>query len=451
MKYLTSLLLLAILALTGCQSTEPSGNGAANTDGGNNDGGEEVTPELAPIILERSDVQKFRGTEMVKLLDKMQSIEPNDWAFVRRHVHPAPEPPFVYDQNGRIADRNFEWPPADPEDPSAKQREWMSYQLWPEHIRKLLHQEKLVDSEGYVIQEAWNSEQIRKRLANYGRMYALLHEFQTRQPYGSPTRETEYWRQFAESMLAYGKDGEELLIANMIVALSNPIEETCYRAQDILVDIGEPAIEPLCAAMWTMHRQLISGWEEEIDPQTGRRIRTEVYKTVGNPNFNKYIADALYRIGPRASGQVIIELETVLIQKGEHEGKFVGPGWRYRKFFIELLGRFGEPRALPTLEAEIDRVIVQEYDEKALAEGEVKVDPVATDDANFVFHEHLIAALGAIRTPEALRPIIKLWKMDEFHESAAIDSVFKLTGKNVRSIAETRAIAESLKVDLKGQ
>lgn len=446
------ILLLVLMAglVAACQSTGTSGNSADNGNSGDNKGNEEEFPELAPIILERTDVQKFRGTEMVKLLEKMQSQEPDDWMYVRRHVYPAPQAPFEYDENGRIARRNYEWPPEDPENLNDKQRNWMSYQLWPEHIRELLQQEEIVE-DGYTIQHAWNSEHTRKRLANYGRMYAMLHEFQTRQPYGSPTRETEYWNQFAESMLAYGRDGEELLIANMIVALSNPLEEVCLRAQDILVDVGEAAIEPLCAAMWTMHRQLISGWEEEVDPKTGRRIRTEVYKTVGNPNFNKYIADALYRIGPRATGQVIIELETVLIGEGEHKGKFVGPGWRYRKFFVELLGRFGDSRALPTLEAEIDRVIVQEYDSKALAEGRVKIDPVATDDANFVFHEHLIAALGSIRTPEALRPIIKLWKMDDFHESAAIDAVFKLTGKNIRSIAEARAIAENLKVDLKGQ
>ena len=439
MKYLTSLLLLTVLMLSACQSTAPSGNGAGNGDGGETDGGEEEVPELAPIILERSDVQKFRGSEMVKLLERMQSDEPDDWTYVRRHVHPAPQPPVEYDEYGRVVDRNYDWPPENPEEPTGKQREWMSYQLWPDHIRKLLHKDD------------WQSEDNRKRLANYGRMYALLHEFQTRQPYGSPTRETEYWRQFAESMLAYGKDGEELLVANMIVALSNPLEDVCYRAQDILVQVGEPAIEPLCAAMWTMHRQMIAGWEEEVDPKTGRRYRIEVYRTVGNPNFNRYIADALYRLGPRAVGQIIEELDTVLIAEGENKGKFIGPGWRYRKFFVELLGRFGDARALPTLEAEIDRVIVQEYDEKALANGEVKIDESGTDDANFVFHEHLIVALGEMRKPEALRPIIRLWKVDEFHEMSAIDAVHTLTGKRVRSIGETRAVAESLGVDLKGE
>ncbi|MBZ0137245.1 MAG: hypothetical protein K8I27_12840 [Planctomycetes bacterium] len=44
-------------------------------------------------------------------------------------------------------------------------------------------------------------------------------------------------------------NGEELLVANMIVALSNPLEAVTSQAQDILVQIGEPSVEPLCAAL----------------------------------------------------------------------------------------------------------------------------------------------------------------------------------------------------------
>jgi hypothetical protein len=434
-----SLCVLLVCLLAACTGTPtgPAGNGGANAETDPAD--DEDVPVLAPIILERTDVQRFRGTEMVRLLERMDSDDPEDWSYVRRHVHPAPQPPVEYGENRRVTRRNYEWPPADPDRLNDRQKKWKSYQLWPEHIRRLLH---LRD---------WDSEANRTRLANYGRMYSLLHEFQTRQPYNSPTRETEYWRLFAESMLAYGQDGQDLLVANMIVAFSNPLEEVCLRAQDILVQIGEPAIEPLCAAMWTMHRQMISGWEEDIDPETGRRVREEVYKAVGNPNFNKYIADTLYRIGPKSVGYVIQELDSVLIWEGENKGKFVGPGWRYRKFFIELLGRFGDPRALPTLEAEIDRVVVQEYDTEALRKGVMRVDPVATDDATFVFHEHLIQALGEMRRAAALRPIIRLWKLDEFHEMSAVAAVEQLTGKRVRSIEGTRALAESLGVDLKGE
>ena len=428
------------------------------TDGGE-DGGEPDAPE-ASVILERSDVQLFRGTEMVKLLAKMDSRDPDDWRFVRRHVYPAPQRPVEYGADGKVKRRNFDWPPEDPDDLDARQKAWMSFLLWPEHIRRLLLQEE-IKKEGKVVQLAWDSEVTRDRLAAYGRMYALLHEFQTRQPSSSPTRESEYWRQFAEKMLAYGDDGRSLLTANMIVALSNPDEDVVYQAQDILAQIGEPAIEPLCAAMWTSHRQLIATWEEEVDPRdpTGRaRIRTEGTAVVGNPNYNKYILDTLYRIGPRVAGYAISELENSLFPEGEYKGKFVGPGWRYRRYFIELLGKLGpvlpaKMRAdvLLTLEKEIDRVIVVEYDERELAKGKQVVDESATDDATFVFHEYLIQAFGSLGAVEGIRPIIRLWKLDDFHEIAALGALGKLTDRSVRSLEDARAVAKTLKVDLKGE
>jgi hypothetical protein len=420
-------------------------------DGGD-DGAEEDAPE-ASVILERSDVQQFRGTEMVKLLQKMDSKDPDDWRYVRRHVHPAPQPPAEYDDAGQVRRRNFDWPPrADNEgnvELDDKQKAWMSFLLWPEHIRALL------------LKPGWDAEANRDRLAAYGRMYALLHEFQTRQPSSSPTRESEYWRHFAESMLAYGGDGRELLTANMIVALSNPEEDVVYLAQDILVQIGEPAIEPLCAAMWTSHRQMIAVWEEEVDPRdpTGRlRIRTEGTTTMGNPNYNKYLVDTLYRIGPRVAGYAISELELSLFPEGEYKGKFVGPGWRYRRYFIELLGRLGpvltatmRADAMKALEAEIDRVIVQEYDEDQLAKGKQVIDESATDDARFVFHEYLIQAFGELGAVEGIRPIIRLWKLDDFHEVAALGALGKITNRRVRSLSDAREIAKTLKVDLKGE
>lgn len=444
MKKLTGVLALVVL-LAACQAGPPADNveddnPCSGAFGNGNDNSETTQPDDQPqIVLERTDVQLFRGTEMVKLLKKMDSREPDDWSFVRRHVHPAPQSPFRTDEKGKVVGRNYEWPPADMEKLSEKQKRWKSYLLWPEHIRELLNAKD------------WDSEGNRKRLANYGAMYELLHEFQTRQPFSSPTRESEYWRQFAEQLLAYGKDGEQLLVANMIVALSNPSEDVVYQAQEILVEVGEPAIEPLCAAMWTSHRQLIAGWEEDIDPKTGQRIRTEVYRSVGNPNYNKYITDALFRIGPRSVNQAIFELENSLLDEGEYKGKFVGPGWRYRRWFVELLGRFGDARALRTLEAEIDRVVVQEYDEKALAEGRQVIDKGATDTSNFVWHEHLIQALGQLKTPEAIRPVIRLWKLDDFHEVSALSAISQLSGRRVRSMAEAREVAKSLKVDLKGE
>jgi hypothetical protein len=386
---------------------------------------------------------------MIKLLKRMDSLEPDDWLFVRRHVYPPPTPPFVLDEEGKLVRKNFRWPPEDMNDLNDQQKKWKSFLLWPEHIRELLLQEEVV-RDGKVIQPGWDSEEIRKRLAGYGGMYELLQQFQTREPYGSQTRESEYWTRFAESMLAYGEDGQNLLIANMIVSLSSPLEEVVYRAQDILVQIGKPAIQPLCAAMWTSHRQMIQGWEEEIDPDDPRgirRIRTQVYKVVGNPNYNRYIENTLYRIGPLAVDSVINELKFSV----DENGKAVGAYWRFRKHFVNLLGRFGDRKALKVLEEEIERVVVEEYDEKKLAEGELVVDAQATDDANFTWHEYLIKAFGMLGEPEGIRAIIKLWKMDEFHELAAIGAIRKISGRSVRSIEAARELAKALKVDLKGE
>jgi hypothetical protein len=444
-------LLLLLLAACSTQprpeNTDEAGAcGGAFGDDGAEDGAEPEEAEApeASVVLERSDVQQFRGTEMVKLLQKMDGKDPDDWRYVRRHVHPAPQQPAEY-ANGKLRRRNFDWPPADPEKLDAKQKAWRSYLLWPEHIRVLFHR---VD---------WDTESNRGRLADYGRMYSLLHDFQTRQPYSSPTRESEYWRKFAESMLAYGDDGRELLTANMIVALSNPDEEVVFMAQDILVQIGEPAIEPLCAAMWTSHRQMIAVWEEEADPRdpTGRlRIRTESTTTVGNPNYNKYIVEVLYRIGPRVAGHAITELDMSV----DETGKSVGTAWRFRRYFIELLGRLGpvlpanmRADALTTLEKEIDRVVVEEYVEEELAEGNRVVDPVRTDSQRFLFHEYLIEALGDLGAIDGIRPILKLWKLDQDHELAALGALGKLAKRRVRNMEDAREVARTLKVDLKGE
>ncbi|MCB9894214.1 MAG: hypothetical protein H6839_07190 [Planctomycetes bacterium] len=444
MNKLTCLLALIVLSLAGCQNSGTGGGGADGGscgggfgDDGSSDGGEVETP-TTQIVLERSDVQLFRGTEMVKLLKKMDSPERDDWLYVRRHVFPPPTPPYELDEDGKLVRKNYQWPPADMNKLSPEQKKWKSYLLWPDFIRELLQQRD------------WDREENRTRLANYGFMFELLQDFQTREPYASQTRESEYWSRFAESMLAYGEDGQNLLIANMIVAFSNPLEDVVYNAQSILVQIGTPAIQPLCAAMWTSHRQMIQGWEEDVDPDdpTGvKRIRTQVYKVVGNPNYNRYIEDTLFRIGPLAVQPAITELTRSV----DKNGKAVGPMWRYRKYFVDLLGRFGDKRALPVLEDEIDRVVVQEYDEKALAEGKLVVDEQSTDDAEFTWHEYLIKALGQLGDPEALRPIIKLWKKDEFHEVAAIGAIQRITGRSVRSIAAARELATALKVDLKGE
>lgn len=381
------------------------------------DGGKTETSDA--LVLERSDVQRFRGTEMVRLLELMDSNDPADWDYVRRHVYPPPARPR-------------DWPPRDIDDMSEPQRKYRSFLLWPEHLRNLL------------LKDDWDDRANRDRLARYGRMYHLLHEFQTRRPYNSPTRESEYWREFAESMLAYGDDGEELLIANMITAFSSPDKNVVFHARDILVQIGPPAIEPLCAALWTFHRQLV----EVTDPRTGELE----YQAVGNPDFNEYIVETLYRIGPRAAPQAIYELENSL----DADGRSVGSSWRFRRYFINLVGRLGETMSrdtrgdvLKTLEAEIDRVVVEEYDEEELARGRRVVDPVATDDAEFLFHEHIIQAVGNLRDPRGLRAVIKLWEMDDFHADSALRAIFKMTGKrDVRSVAGARELARSIGLEV---
>lgn len=450
-----------LILLAGCTTGAPKDNaddgpscgGAFSDDSGDNSARETVPAES--IVLDRTDVQVFRGTEMVNLLRKLDSADPEEWLFVRRHVHPAPESPFDYDDAGNVTGRNFDWP-ATGDELSPAQKAWRSYLLWPEHIRRLLHQQE-IRKEGKIVQHAWNSEEVRKRLVAYGRMYALLHQFQTREPHGSDQREFQVWQDFAESLQGYGDDGTQLLVANMIVALSNPSDRVVGMAQDILVDVGPAAIEPLCAAMWTAHRQLIIGWEEEVDPNdpTGmRRIRTEVYKAMGNPNYNRYIADTLYRIGPRAMGHAIIELEESL----DANGQSIGTAWRFRRWFIDVIGRLGplvsakmRADALKALELEIGRVIVEEYDEAELAKGKRVIDEQATDDAAFLFREYLIKALGDLGTAEAIRPILRLWKMDDYHEVAALSALGKISNYKIKSMAGAREYAEARNIDLKGE
>jgi hypothetical protein len=203
---------------------------------------------------------------------------------------------------------------------------------------------------------------------------------------------------------------------------------------------------------------MIVGWEEEIDPATGRRMRIETYQAVGNPNYNRYITDALYAIGPRVAGYAISELELSLAPDGPYKGKFVGPGWRYRRYFIELLGRLGpqlgvsmRADAVKALEAEIDRVIVQEYEAADLAKGKQVIDVSATDDAQFVFHEYLIQALGELGAAEGIRPILKLWKKDSFHEVAALTALGKLSNNKIKNMEGAREYARARKIDLKGE
>ena len=131
-----------MLALCAC-SSQQSGDGGSDSGGSATDGGQDGGEEFnePTIVLDRSDVQKFRGTEMVKLLATLDSQEPDDWRLVRRHVYPAPTSPWKTDAEGNVVGKNFQWPPKDAEDLSDEQLKWRSYLLWPDHIRQILQQD----------------------------------------------------------------------------------------------------------------------------------------------------------------------------------------------------------------------------------------------------------------------------------------------------------------------
>lgn len=407
MKYF-SVLILCLLA--GCTTT---GNTGTDTP-------EVNSSEPPAIVLDREDVQQFRGVEMPKILRRMESSESSDWAYVRRHVHPAPTAPAVFDADGKLTKRNFDWPPRDRKNMSKAQAAWHSFLLWPERIRNLL------------LADDWSEPAVRARLGRLGRMYEVVHRFQNRKPETSPTRESEYWRTFAEDMLAFGDDGREMLVSNLILALTNPDELVVFQAQDLLTQVGAPAIEPLCTALWTGYNQLVL--VELPDGRLDYRVET-------NANFPKHVVETLYRIGYRSVNQAIFELRN---------GPTGASAWRFRKHFIDLLGRFADARVLEELEAEIDRVKITEYDRQMLAEGKQVVDENATEHATFVYHEYLIEAIGALEDPEGIRAVIRLWKLDEFHETTAIHAIFRMSGETVKSLEQARNLAKALKVDLKG-
>lgn len=424
------LFLTCLLLLAACQSAPRNG------EPDNGDTGEKPKDPPA-IVLERDKVAEFRGTEMPDLLERLELEDRDQWLHVRRHVYPAPLPPREYLRDGSVK-QNYPWPPGDWNNLSRQQKAWRSYALWPDTIRRLLQQEELRDADGFVVREAWNSEAVRTRLARYGRMYRLVYKFQSAPQYSTGNRESEHWARFAESMLAYGEDGRELLVANMILALTSPEHAVVGRAQEVLLQVGLPAIDQLCTALWTGHNQLV-----EAQDARGETI----YVVQTNANFPKYVIETLVNIGPRCVGQAIVELETTLDKDAEAKGG----AWRFRKHFIELLGRFKDPRAIRAIEAEVDRVKIVEYDREQLARGRLVVDQQATDHAAFVYREYLLAALGNIGHKDGLRAVLKIWKKDEFHEVAAIDAILKIAARRIRTMAELRELASQLEVDLKGE
>jgi len=428
-KQVVAVILCGLLAACGNPpkaNSTPAGNDDPGTFGGKPKAN---APANAPepegtgitVVVDVNDVGRFRGTKMAQLLQSLDSEDTAQWKLVRRYVHPRPTAPEDYDAKGKLIRQNFDWPPKDQRNPNDQQKAWRSYLLWPLHVRELMHKPD------------WDAEANRQHLARIGRLYELTWKFQQTPEYASPTLESEHWRQYAESMLAYGEEGQTVLVSNMILALTNPSEDTVRNAQSVLVQVGDPAIEQLCGALWIGFRQAA--------------VLDDGSRTVqANPNFNKYVIDTLYRIGGHSVSQAIYELENTLDENKQARGS----AWRFRKHFIELLGKLGDAKCLPTLEAEITRVKIEEYDAAQLARGKQVVDKEATEDARFVFGEYLLQAFSGIRSPNCLRGIIRVWEQDDFHENGAIDAVFRCTGKRVRSIQDVKDLAAKLKVDLKG-
>lgn len=392
-----------LMVVTACANTGPS-NSSSNDETGAVSG--------RKLVDVSSDIQEFRGVRMPKVLERMDSPDRSDWEWVRDHVTPEPEPP--YDEEAQEV--NYAWPPEDPSNLTEKQKAWRSYVAWPRHIRELLQK------------KGWDSEENRTRLARLGRMYELVYEFQNAPEYGSRIREQEHWRQFAETMLGYGEDGENLLIGTMVVALTNPVEANVLNAQSILIQIGEPAIDPLLTALWTGFNQMA------IKDDGSIRVTT-------NTRYYTYILDALYAIGPRALPRAIYELENGPVELG---------AWRFRKNFIELLGRFGDPSALRALESELKRIKIKEIDwAEYNRSGKIIEDREATDQAQFVYEEYILAAAGNITDAAALPLIIEIWKRDDFHEEAAISAIYRITARSVRSMAEAERLSAKLNAETK--
>lgn len=418
-KLLIYSLLSTLLIVCGCQSTDQDSqdyyeNNYKDLFGNGSFGDSEPAQKRSRSSggYNTTEVQKFRGIKMPDLLAQMESDRVTDWQDVRNYVYP-------------VAQRPKSWPPKSLSKMSGSQKAYYGQLMWPTHIRKLLRSKE------------WDGAKTRKRLSQYGRMYYLVFKFQNEPKSKYPSIEDPRWKEFAEAMLVYGNDGQLMLIHNMIVSLSSPDTRVISNAQSILYQIGAPALDPLCAALWTRHNQLTEFTDENGDMQI---------KSVSNPDFNTHIADTIFSIGPRAVSHCIYELENTL----DKNGKARGTSYRFRQYFIELLGKFRDPRGLKAIEAELDRVIVEEPDLEMLRKGKFVTDERASDHAQFLFQQHIIAAIGNIREAEGLRPIIRLWATDEFHKPAALKAILKITNRMVRSIDGARRLAKELKVDLKG-
>ncbi len=342
------------------------------------------------------DVLKFRGLRMPRLLDSLDSKSPEEWQIVRKKVVPAPTPP----------EPGTWWPPVlvDANDKriplTAQQQTYRDYVMWPKAIRTRLSAND------------WDSAANRAWLVRQGRLYAVLYEFDTRELLTKRDIESERWLQFADSMLAHGKDGQDMLISNMIVRLGHNEQTVVQNAQMVLRRVGPDVIQPLLDVLWV--------------------------SLAGNPDFNRNVVNTLVDFKERVVGPAITELL---------ESPRGGVTWRSRRYFVDLLGQLHDARGVRAITEEIEKTDITEYlkDESGktvLRGGKPVPDPNSTEYAVFVFHEYCIEALGALGQTDGLAPIVKLWEKDEDHADGAIAAIYEISHQRVTRLSEAKALAE---------
>ncbi|NUO16855.1 MAG: hypothetical protein HUU03_10485 [Planctomycetaceae bacterium] len=333
-----------------------------------------------------TEVLRFRGVRMPKLLADLDSRDSRDWQFVRSKVVPP-------------AARPKEWPPelvdaAERRVPlTREQQAYRDYMMWPKAIRERLQAKD------------WESADSRSWLVRQGRLYAMIFDFDTAAPLSRRELESDRWLQFADAMLGQGADGQQMLISNMIVRLGHDNQEVVQNAQSVLWRVGPDVIQPLLDVLWLFN--------------------------AGNPNFNKNVVATLAIYESRAAGPAITELL---------EGPRGGVTWRSRRYFVELLGRLRDVRGVRAISEEIEKTDITEY--RKDDSGKLVPDPEGTASAVFVFHEYCMDALGKIGSKEGLAPIIKLWEKDDDHRDGAVNAIFAITGQRVKTLGEAKALEE---------
>ncbi|MCC6574652.1 MAG: hypothetical protein IT462_12790 [Planctomycetes bacterium] len=412
MRYLAGFItILWFLLIVACASTGATNN--SSDDGARPTGTFEGNNELKPFgsgkgvtVIEKDqpspeeemrfdqylEVMAFRGAQMPKLLAHFAGNERADWEAVRRRVHPTPKRPA-------------KWPPAG-DTLNAEQKTYRAWLFWPRLVRQ-----RLAASD-------WDSVKSREWLVRQGRLYELIYRFETENPRQSKSAELDRWRQFAESMLAHGDDGRDVLMSCMIVRLGHDNEDIVLNAQSVLVQVGEPAIQPLLDVLWVFQ--------------------------AGNLNFNKQAVATLANMGRAVVGAAIIELR---------EAPRGGTTWRSRRFFVELLGQMTDVRGVRAIVEEIEKTDITEY--SADENGKSAPDAKATANAIFVFHEYCINALGKIEyggseagkkaAGEALATIVGLWEKDPDHVDGAGEAIFQITRKRVETLEEAKLLADKYK------